>query len=75
MDKFVGKVSRIVRICEDSIELILEGDITSYYFPYSVLRKEKEMKKSYEERQAEWVKENGIKIGDDVRLIRKASSG
>ena len=32
------------------------------------------MSTSYEERQAEWVKENGIKIGDHVRLIRAASN-
>lgn len=32
------------------------------------------MKKSYEERQAEWAKENGIKKDDEVRLIRKAST-
>lgn len=33
------------------------------------------MRASYEERQAEWIKENNIKIGDHVRLIRAASSG
>ena len=33
------------------------------------------MSTSYEKRQAEWVKENNIKIGDHVRLIRAASSG
>ena len=33
------------------------------------------MSASYEDRQAKWVKENGIKIGDHVRLIRAASSG
>ena len=33
------------------------------------------MRMSYEERQAEWVKENGIKKDDEVRLIREASSG
>lgn len=33
------------------------------------------MRMSYEERQAEWIKENNIKIGDNVRLIRAASSG
>lgn len=32
------------------------------------------MRASYEERQAEWVKENGIKKDDEVRLIRKAST-
>lgn len=31
------------------------------------------MSTSYEERQAEWIKENNIKIGDHVRLIRAAS--
>lgn len=33
------------------------------------------MSASYEKRQAEWVKENNIKFGDHVRLIRAASSG
>lgn len=33
------------------------------------------MRMSYEERQIEWVKENGIKKDDEVRLIREASSG
>ena len=33
------------------------------------------MRMSYEERQAEWVKENDVKIGDHVQLIRAASSG
>lgn len=33
------------------------------------------MRASYEKRQAKWIKENNIKIGDHVRLIRAASSG
>ena len=33
------------------------------------------MRMSYEERQAKWVKENGIKKNDEVRLIRAASNG
>lgn len=74
MDKFVGRVCRVVKICVSAIELSLEGCEGSYYFPYSVLRKEKEMKKSYGERQAEWVKKNDLKIGDNVRLIRRAES-
>lgn len=74
MDKFVGRVCRVVKICVDAIELSLEGCEGSYYFPYSVLRKEKEMKKSYIERQDEWIKKNDLKIGDKVRLIRKAES-
>lgn len=74
MDKFVGRVCRVVKICEDAIELSLEGGCVSYCFPYSVLRKEKEMKKSYIERQAEWVKKHKVKIEDYVRLIRAASN-
>lgn len=31
-------------------------------------------KKSYKERQAEWIEANGIKIGDKVRVRRKAGS-
>lgn len=74
MDKFVGRVCKVVKICVNAIELSLEGCEGSYYFPYSVLRKEKEMKKSYIERQDEWIKKNDLKIGDKVRLIRKAES-
>lgn len=33
------------------------------------------MRKSYGERQSEWVKENDVKIGDNVRLIRSAYGG
>lgn len=33
------------------------------------------MKKSYEKRQAEWVKKHDVKVGDRVRLIRAASNG
>ena len=32
------------------------------------------MNKSYEERQAEWVKKHDVKVGDRVRLIRAASN-
>lgn len=74
MDKFVGRVCKVVKICEDAITLTLDGGCGPYYFPYSVLRKEKEVKKSYVERQDDWVKKNNIKIGDKVRLIRKAES-
>lgn len=73
MDKFVSKVCRVVKICEDAIKLSLEGCSVSYYFPYSVLRKEKEVKKSYIERQDEWIKKNDLKIGDKVRITRKAA--
>lgn len=53
------------------------SEINNYYhFPYFALEKvepkEKEMKKSYKDRQAEWVKKNGIKVGDNVRLVRTA---
>lgn len=75
MDEFVGKSCSVVKICEDAIKLSLGGGCVPYYFPYSVLRKEKEMKKSYEERQDEWIKKNDLKIGDKVRIIRKAESG
>lgn len=33
------------------------------------------MRASYEERQAEWVKNHDVKVGDRVRLIRAASGG
>lgn len=74
MGEFVGKVCKVVRICEDAIELITEGCSVSYRFPYSILRKEKEMKNSYEERQAEWIKKHDVKVGDHVRLVRAAST-
>lgn len=49
-----------------------------YLFPYFALEKvepkEKEMKKSYKERQAEWILVNGIKAGDNVRLFRTAKN-
>lgn len=43
----------------DALELIEEAE---------------EEKKSYEERQEEWVKANNIKAGDKVRVLRKAES-
>ena len=39
------------------------------YQPFAYFLPEKEQ--SYEERQAEWVKENDIKLGDKVRILRK----
>lgn len=72
MNRFVGKSCEVVDVRSDAIELRLAEGSNSYYFPYSILRKEKEMKKSYKERQAEWVKKNGIKKGDEVRLVRLA---
>lgn len=73
MDKFVGNSCKVVKVCKDSIRLSFYGSGMPYYFPYSVLRKEKEVKKSYIERQDEWIKKNDIKIGDKVRIIRKAA--
>lgn len=75
MDKFVGKVCRVVKICKDAIKLSLEGCSVSYYFPYSVLRKEKEVKKFYIERQEEWADKNQIEVGSTVRVIRRAKQG
>lgn len=73
MDKFVGNSCKVVKVCKDSIRLSFYGSGMPYYFPYSVLRKEKEVKKSYIERQDEWIKKNDLKIGDRVRIIRKAA--
>lgn len=44
-----------------------EGVKWDYFIP--------KKKPSYEERQAEWIKENNIKIGDKVRILRTFSSG
>lgn len=75
MNGFVGKSCEVVDVRSDAIELRLAEGSNSYYFPYSILRKEKEMKKFYKERQAEWVTKNDIQIGDKVRILRKAKGG
>ena len=75
MNGYVKKTGKIVCIEECGIQVDFGDDPTvKYWFPYSVLRKEKEMKKSYEERQDEWINKNDLKIGDKVRVIRKAES-
>lgn len=78
-DGWIGNILRVKNIGDLNI-VCYNPDADDWFgFPYFVLEKveseEKEMKKSYEERQAEWVKENGIKKDDEVRLIRKASAG
>ena len=49
----------------DIIKFSSEGGSSWNYF---IPKKEK----PYEERQAEWIKENDIKVGDKVRIVRKA---
>ena len=78
MDAYVGEEGEVLHISRD-YGLRVRFGTDEWSLPYFVLEKvepkDKYMKKSYEERQAEWVKENGIKIGDHVRLIRPASDG
>lgn len=40
-----------------------------------IILKKDQPQKSYAERQAEWIKENDIKIGDKVRVTRKTKNG
>ena len=44
----------------------------TYFLPEKEESTEKTEKKSYEERQAKWVKDNNVKVGDRVRILRKA---
>lgn len=44
----------------------------STYSPWACLIRKKEP--SYAERQAKWIADNGIKVGDYVRVVRKADS-
>lgn len=75
MNKYVKKTGVIADIENSGMTVDFgDGESTKYWFPYSVLRKEKEVKKSYIERQDEWVKKNDLKIGDKVRIIRKAEA-
>ena len=82
MDDLVGSVGEVqtykslAGVGEAGI-CVYFSEINNYYhFPYFALEKvepkEKEMKKSYKERQAEWILVNGIKAGDNVRLVRTA---
>lgn len=77
-NKWVGKTLEVMEISEVNIACYAFEEEDWFAFPYFVLEKvkheEKEMKKSYEERQDEWIKKNDLKIGDKVRIIRKAES-
>lgn len=78
-DGWIGNILR-VKVISDLNIMCYNPDADDWFgFPYFVLEKveseEKEMKKSYEERQTEWIKENDIEKDDEVRLIREASSG
>lgn len=54
----------------EDLHLIANGSpFGNGYQPFAYFLPEKEQ--SYEERQAEWVKENDIKLGDKVRILRK----
>lgn len=65
---------------EDPRELISISSLKQSITPFNVrfeaintvciILKKDQPQKSYEERQAEWIKENDIKIGDKVRAIR-----
>lgn len=77
-NEWVGKTLEVLGIFGVGIACYNPEEEDWFAFPYFVLEKvkyeEKEMKKSYEERQDEWIKKNDLKIGDRVRVIRKAES-
>lgn len=72
----VGKTGIIRTIGSTSYGVYIPSD--GYWWMYSPdaleLVEEAEEKKSYEERQEEWIEANGIEIGDKVRVLRKAES-
>lgn len=75
MDDYVQRAGKIIGIKHNGIQLDFDDGVRAkYWFPYFVLRKEKKVKKSYTERQDEWIKKNDLKIGDRVRITRKAGN-
>lgn len=69
MDEMVGNIYAVKGVYNDAIGLLYLNCF--YYFPYFVLEKVVNMnakEKSYTERQAEC----GLKIGDNVRVVRSA---
>lgn len=71
----VGKIGYIYRFHYTQPELVLVGfsdDENCWFYDLDALELVGEAdEKSYEERQAEWVKENNLKAGDKVRVLRK----
>lgn len=74
----VGKTGEIKEIGEfGSYRVCIPSDDDWWWYKSDALElieETAEEKKSYEERQAEWIEANGIKIGDKVRVLRKAES-
>lgn len=57
----------------------IDGNVYSYFIPEKEASElepagPKLREKTYEERQAEWIKANNIKEGDKVKILRKAES-
>jgi len=69
MNKYIGKEFRVKRVSISGI--ILDGDSGMHMYPYSMLVK---VSMTYRERQDDWVKDNDIKIGDLVKILRKAGT-
>ena len=84
MPNLIGKILEIKYVNLSSISVWNEKKNDWWYWPYFVLEKVEDAsepategigeefyeKKSYAERQAEWVKANNLKPGDKVRIIR-----
>lgn len=74
----VGKTGIIRTIGSTSCGVYFpeDGDWWWMYSPdaLELIEETAEEKKSYEERQDEWIKANDIKAGDKVRVLRKAKS-
>lgn len=69
-DMSLNVIERIgLHTCLDGIDLDSGYPFGNCDSPYTYFLPEKE--KPYVERQAEWIKENNIKIGDKVRILRK----
>ena len=75
----VGKIGYIYRFHYTQPELVLVGfrdDENCWFYDLDALELVGEAdEKSYEERQAEWVKENNLKPGDKVKILRRFERG
>lgn len=69
MNKTIGKQGKVKKIHWKGI-LVEFKDGDYWFYPCSVI--EKADTRSYAERQAEWVKENNLKLGDKVKVIKKS---